>query len=288
MRWMIGMLLVANLVVFLWWNTGQERVFAPASVSKPDVGTLQLISELPAESAGETPPVAHVNESTPTPRQAAPERESSLAAAKYPAGSAFPSATRPSPQRRSPVVTETPAREPPQQPVARSTEEAVAPVTLPTAKVELTCWELGPFEDEARLQALSLPDEVERLGVARSPIQVPAGFYVLIPAQNDRRSARAVVERLKEKGVRDFWLFNTGPLKNAISLGMFNRERNAQQRRDEIAQLGFFAEVHARHRTVEGIVLQLKGPKSAEIEGQLRGVSAGQMRPTACPPAESP
>lgn len=51
MRWMIGILLVANLIVFLWWNTGQERVSARASAPKPDVGTLQLLSEISVESA---------------------------------------------------------------------------------------------------------------------------------------------------------------------------------------------------------------------------------------------
>ncbi len=288
MRWMIGMLLVGNLVVFLWWNAGQGRITAPASVPRPDVGTLQLISETPVESAGDRPPGIHEKAATPTPRQVASGRKSAPEKPENSGEPGRPPAKRPEPGGRSAAVIPTAAPEPPKAPVARSAIQAVeTPVPNPPT-VELACWELGPFEDEAQLGTLRLPKEVERLEVRHSRIRVPAGFYVLIPAQKDRKSARAVVRRLKQKGVRDFWLFNAGPLKNAISLGMFKREKNAQQRREEVAKLGFSAEVHARHRTLEGTVLHLKGPKSAAIERKLRSISAGQMRPVVCPGSESP
>lgn len=289
MRWMIGMLLLANLIVFLWWNTGQERVSAPVSVPKPDVGMLQLLSEVSKvtdESATDNPSVMEVKEQPSPPERPAMEPERELAkidpGGTSTAPSAAPNAERPASEPPAPLSQ---APERPAIGITHSVEESPAP-QMP--KVEQVCWELGPFEDVAQLETLRLPKEVERLEARRSPIRKPSGFYVLIPAQKDRKSARALVGQLKEKGVRDFWLFNTGPLKNAISLGLFNRERNAQQRRDEVAKLGFEAEVHARYRTSEGAVLSLRGPKSAAIERQLRSISAGQIRVIDCPPAESP
>lgn len=112
---------------------------------------------------------------------------------------------------------------------------------------------------------------------------VPSGYFVLIPTFPDREQALEVVRQLKEKGIQDSWVFVSGPLRNAISLGMFSREENAKRRQRAIAAKGFIAEIQPRQSEVEQIMMLVRGPDTGAVERLLKQLTANQLERTACP-----
>ncbi len=104
-----------------------------------------------------------------------------------------------------------------------------------------SCFNLGPFSQRKDVQQIN--HELRAKGIAASirmsKDKSRPGYWVLIPASQDRRAARRVIARLKEKKVKDYFLVATGSQKNAISLGVFSRPDLAQKQLKIIKKLGF-------------------------------------------------
>jgi len=71
-------------------------------------------------------------------------------------------------------------------------------------------------------------------------------YIVATPVLGSAAERRRVVSKLKDAGVRDFHALTKGPFAGRISLGVYNPLHLAEQRRAELAALGFEAEVLAR------------------------------------------
>ena len=107
------------------------------------------------------------------------------------------------------------------------------------------CYTLGPF---ARSKvAAEAARRLEVLGIESRPRVASDssrdGYWVLIPPAASRAEARASVQRLKDKGVKDYFRVATGDWENAVSLGVFSRPDLAQRRLAEIKALGFAARI---------------------------------------------
>lgn len=103
------------------------------------------------------------------------------------------------------------------------------------------CYTLGPFKavddaDKAR-------HELRQAGLtARRRIskdKTRKGFWVLLPPASSHAAARKTIDRLKSKGIKDYFLVATGDQTNAISLGVFSQSDTAQRRFEQIVKLGF-------------------------------------------------
>ena len=116
-----------------------------------------------------------------------------------------------------------------------------------------TCGTLGPVREESVAQFVkdTLREQSIETALRRESIKEEAGFWVIIPPFDDRQMAIDTVTRLKELGVSDIWRFYRGEYKNGVSLGMYSRRKNAEQRRDSIIGLGYLPEVVPRFRDVE-------------------------------------
>ena len=169
------------------------------------------------------------------------------------------------------------------EPVVDETEPKVSATGDTRQGARQACWELGPFEQASEAERLQLPTGIQRLKIGRSRVRVPAGFYVLVPPAANREAARQTVERLKAKGVRDSWLFASGPLRNAISLGMFSKQENAMRRKRQIEKMGFAVRLQRRERVVEGHVVMVKGLDIPANVRLLDRLAAGQLRRVKCP-----
>ena len=147
------------------------------------------------------------------------------------------------------------------------------------------CWGLGPFEEAVQAEALAaeLPPGVRKLAVRKTEVRVPNGFYVLVPASPTRAGALAIVRQLKQKGIKDSWVFVSGPLKNAVSLGLFSREANARRRLTLVLSKGFDARLLPRYREREQVELLVAGPADTVTERALKRLSANQLKPAPCP-----
>jgi len=112
------------------------------------------------------------------------------------------------------------------------------------------------------------------------------GFWVLIQGLENSKVARAKVEELKAAGLMDIWLFRKGPHKNAISLGLFGSETNANQRAMQVRNLGFETQVLPKFKEQTQYLISYNGETNlAELDKILepfsdRGV---EWKQNACP-----
>ncbi len=106
-------------------------------------------------------------------------------------------------------------------------------------------------------------------------------YLVYLPAR-PKAEAKATIAQLVAKGIKDYYLRRNG----SISLGLYRREPMARRRRDQLAALGFEAQVRPRYRAggyrvdVDfGRVRRLRG---YEWDRLLSGYTPLQEMPTAC------
>ncbi len=134
----------------------------------------------------------------------------------------------------TPVVTELPA---------------VLPTKpKPAVKLVSRCGVFGVIDDrqmaqEARKQ---LTDEGVKSSLQETNGKIEIGFWVVIPPMESSDAAQDMIDKLAAAGITDVWHFRSGELNNAVSLGMFFQQENAEKLRQEIEQKGFNAELRSR------------------------------------------
>ena len=131
-------------------------------------------------------------------------------------------------------------------------ETLVAPEVTPPVVVttEPECGRIGPFVNQIQMEKALLDLDLASKEIEQTETRLQKGYWVLIPALPSREAATGVVTKLRVSGFNDVWLFNRGPLKNAISLGLFSHRSNADRHADSVNKQGFSTEV--RPKTVEG------------------------------------
>ncbi|WP_297526625.1 SPOR domain-containing protein [Thiohalobacter sp.] len=246
MRAVIGLLLLANLLLFAWWQMqpepGPEPSPRPPALG-PGVAALRLLSERPAAAveAGRPPAVEPetVAETEPggTGTETAIEPEAPVSPTDE-QGTGAPAAEAPSP---APVPQI--ASAPPAQPV---------------------CSTIGPFDTREAAEALAAELggrglEVEmRMTYSREP----AGYWVFLPVK-DRHAGQAAAERLVAAGVKDYFV---GP--DFVSLGIF-RDRAAAERRDrELRAMGYETRMERRFRKREVYWLDVREPAQLRLAAE--------------------
>ena len=114
-----------------------------------------------------------------------------------------------------------------------------------TAQVDARCYTLGPFKSKS--DATNLRKELDSLGITAirrmSKDNTRQGYWVILPPEANRTAAKAHIETLKSKGIKDYFLVATGEQTNAVSLGVFSKSESAQRRYEEIRDLGFNARI---------------------------------------------
>lgn len=152
------------------------------------------------------------------------------------------------------------------------------------------CWTLGPIEDKPA--ALALLDTVaarfEAAELREEQVRSISGFWVVLPPYEDARSAIAVVNQLKDRGVSDVQRFFTGELENGVSLGIYNRRFNAEKRREQIETKGFSPEVMPRYREELRFWIDFNSGSEVapqvEMPAEYRDLTASQRE---CPAREA-
>jgi hypothetical protein len=117
----------------------------------------------------------------------------------------------------------------------------------------MVCAKLGPLaDDQVETLAGSLPEGVRVLDDVSETYRKVDGYYVMIPPLPNLAEGRLMLQRLKDAGITDTWLFRSGENRNAISLGLFTRKSGAERHAADIAGKGFSPEVRERNREFEG------------------------------------
>ena len=87
---------------------------------------------------------------------------------------------------------------------------------------------------------------VSEAGLVKKPSELTDGWWVLFPKAHDMDTAKSNRKMLLEKGVTDLWLFDKGPYKGAISLGLFKTRVRAEQAQKNSWAKGIITEVVPR------------------------------------------
>ncbi len=138
---------------------------------------------------------------------------------------------------------------PPAHVVARPVVVApdhVAPASPP----ERRCVTIGPFEVAADAQRAG--KELQRAHIdyadRTKTDRVPQSYWVYLPAPSHAAAVR-MLRVLDRKGIRQHIIMRQPGLENAISLGLYDKPANAQDRLDGLAKKGVHARQRIRYRT---------------------------------------
>ncbi len=224
MKWLFSILLIANLGMFIWLFPQHNGQSSERS-SHENVGQLWLVGERERAPAAEASgPGGRLAES---PAQGEPAAQPSTVS----------EATVESPR--------IPVDEPP--PLVASGDKAAE---LSPIEPATQCGDVGYFDKRSQAELLSVKMLAQgvKTEIASEQSNEQAGYWVLIPPQQDREDAVEIAKQLDAAGVADIWRFTSGELAHAISLGLFRDEERAIARRDQIAGMGFNTEVRPRYR----------------------------------------
>lgn len=164
---------------------------------------------------------------------------------------------------------------------------AAASETAAAAPELLACVQAGPFAAgearrfETRAAALALGERQSRIEL---PFQDVTSYMVYLPPNGGKEGADRRSAELKAQGVDNLFLIQgEGPMKHAISLGVFKTEAAAQTQVNMLGRQG-----------VRGVRILPRGPQGTRTAYQFRNIDAalrerleeiagGQLR--ACAPA---
>lgn len=219
MRWLLGLLLLVNLGLFMWIQTRvvSQQQALQETIRPPGVQEILLLRETEQRQSND----------------AKFELEQDVRLELT--GSSLP-------QPDQDIVQEGHSVE--SVDLAEDSEVKVLPMPVETEQ-QMICGRIGPYEDSNAAETLR--DKLKPAGVsmdiAETTEQIKTGYWVLIPVLPSRQEANQMVKKLKAAGVEDLWLINKGPMKNAISLGLYAGPSNASRHSRNINEKGFDSEV---------------------------------------------
>lgn len=158
-------------------------------------------------------------------------------------------------------------------------------VTVPVAPLGPTrCLSIGPFTAQAALRSAMhrLAPHAERIQVRELPGTELLGYRVYLPPAANHRAATALASALRSRGIRDYYLVTTGPLKHSIDLGMYRDLAAAEQRRAELKALGIQVVLEPRSNSRSHGWIDLVIAADFDWRGPLETTDGLQEQPMAC------
>jgi hypothetical protein len=219
-RYLVYLLIIANLVYFTWYQFSPKQgpeAIQPIPVP-PGIDPLVLLSERvtqPEQMSVEKLQVDDVGQAEATAmetEEVIPVEEDYIA-----------------------VVSE-----------AVQETEPESLFTEPEPKPERICQTVGPLLDKNDTDALlsELSKNGYPVNVRDGEVREPAGYWVYLPATS-AREARRIVADLDANGMKDYFIGK----KNHISLGIFSKKEKARVRLKQVKELGYDAILDQRYRT---------------------------------------
>jgi len=131
------------------------------------------------------------------------------------------------------------------------------------------CFSLGPFKKkEAAKETLADIDAMGLQPVIRSTaMKQKKKFWVYLPPYPTRQKAVDEAGKLATLGVEDYFIISDGRRDNAISLGIFNKKSDSDQRIKEIITLGYTPKVEIRSEKVSVFWIDTQSTKNVDWTG---------------------
>ena len=129
------------------------------------------------------------------------------------------------------------------------------------------CLEWGPLSEAARARALA---DLDPLGLGKlltqKRIESTTSFWVYLPPAASRAEADRRVADLRARGLGDVAVLETGPQRNAVSLGLFQTEDAANSRLASAVNLGVTnARVGPRQQVITSTILVIRDPQAQAV-----------------------
>ncbi len=142
-------------------------------------------------------------------------------------------------------------------------DEVVANAEIPQ------CFSLGPFKKkEAAKETLADIGAMGLQPVIRSTaMEQEKKFWVYLPPYSTRQKAVDEAGKLATLGVEDYFIISDGRRDNAISLGIFNKKSDSDQRIKEIITLGYTPKVEVRSEKVSVFWVDTQSTKNVDWIG---------------------
>ncbi len=261
MRWFVLLLLMANLILFVWTQQQSRQTAALREVALPEIGHLRLMSEVGEDDSEAVTfvsdilyrqPLVPAAPATVVPKETESQRQTTRLPEADRMVSAVPSAgpvlQASADASRNQAVTAPEAIDG----TASAAMESESPATLaaaagsavPVQSPEARCSRIGPLTaDDADALVNRLPAQMKLVSDVSEEYAQVNGYYVLIPVLASRAAGLRKLQELADAGFEDTWLFRSGALRNAISLGLFRREASARRHAERVQNKGFTTEV---------------------------------------------
>ena len=142
-------------------------------------------------------------------------------------------------ERKSPLPAAAPVATP-----TRVATTAIPPVETAKKIDAPQCFRFGPFADAASADAAAAKLRASvRKATTRTINGGGKGWTVWLPPFADRAAAQAQAQKIGATGDKDYYVVAQGPQANAIMLGRYGGEDNAQRRIAELRAKGIEAQV---------------------------------------------
>lgn len=231
MKWFVIILLIINLVYFGWELDRQTRIdlgnASEAIIVPRGVKNLALVREL------SRPPEARQPEEEKAVNKNSAEEGDNQANET----STFTDMENTDVKLKEEFVGELMTQMPDISSISRLQDDPANRKTM--------CFSYGPFPDKNQSRELmdwfqqNSVDVLQRLETG-SEKQL---FWIYLEPGKSRSSAMQAIEDLKNKGVSDYRLIETGDLRNAISLGLYSTQASVNKRLNELRTKGYQAVV---------------------------------------------
>jgi len=150
-------------------------------------------------------------------------------------------------------------------------QEVAALGPAKAASLADVCVEWGPLSDTDRNRALASlePLDLSRL-MTQKKVEVIASYWVFLPPAANRAAADQRLAELKASGIKDLSVIDSGPQRNAISLGVFRGEEAARNRLASLQAQGLAnARLEPRTQSVQQTMLVVRDP-TAQAMARLK------------------
>lgn len=129
------------------------------------------------------------------------------------------------------------------------------------------CYELGPLKTNDERDKLQNLVEIKGMyaSIKYNRSHENLGYWVFIPALRSRALGRLKVEELKLKGFKDVVLLSRNEPVNAVSLGVYDDQKNAYKQLLRAQSLGFDAKLDIRYQSLGEMWLSVEVSKHKDL-----------------------